>query len=564
MRSKVKYQGLMLLACGVFVFAWLMPNHNPPWTSAYQEFASFFAGLMLLSVVVLSRQIKVTPAVVGFFMLASVPLLQWWVGVVFFSSDAWIISIFISGFALMLMVGYSLGLQSESRLFFARLLAATLIVGAVLSLWIALRQWLLFPSGSFWVIDLPRGGRPYANLAQPNSLATLLCMGLAGVLYLYERYIVGRFTAGLLAVCLLFGVTLTMSRTPWVASIAVLAFWCWKAYGGALRLSIVALLGWLGFYVLCLLVLPSIADALLLAESDPLARTGSSARLDIWWQLWQAVLQGPIWGYGWGQVGVAQVSVALEYPVPRLMTFYSHNILLDLLLWNGPILGGVIIFCVAVWLWRIGRSAASPESLFALVASGCVLVHAMLEYPLAYAFFLLPLGLLLGLAAAERRAVYELNAPVWLCGGVLVFSVSLLGWYWKEYRVIDEYYRVSRLEEAGIVGAVAGNVPNVVLLSQPREYIRLVREWPVAGMSGSQLDAMRKVSYRYPGALSLFRYAFALGINDRPSDAYEQLRVIRAQFGERVYLQALQEFQRKEAEYPQLAAVRLGLTNSEF
>jgi hypothetical protein len=117
-RSKVEYQGLMLLACSVFVFAWLMPNHNPPWTSAYQEFASFFAGLMLLSVVVLSRQIKVTPAVVGFFLFASVPLLQWWGGVVFFSSDAWIISIFILGFALMLMVGYNLGLQQESRLFF--------------------------------------------------------------------------------------------------------------------------------------------------------------------------------------------------------------------------------------------------------------------------------------------------------------------------------------------------------------------------------------------------------------------------------------------------------------
>lgn len=554
----------MLLACGAFVFAWLMPSHNPPWTSAYQEFASFFAGLMLLSVVVLSRQIKVTPAVVGFFLLASVPLLQWWGGIVFFSSDAWIISIFILSFALMLMIGYSLGLQQGSRLFFARLLAATLIVGAVLSLWVALRQWLLFPPGSFWVIDLPRGGRPYANLAQPNSLATLLCMGLAGVLYAYERYILGRFTAGLLAGFLLFGVALTMSRTPWVASIAVLVFWSWKAYGEARRLSVATLMGWLGFYVLCLLVLPNIANALLLAESDPLARTGSSARLDIWWQLWQAVLQGPLWGYGWGQVGVAQISVALEHPVPRLMTLYSHNILLDFLLWNGPVLGGVIIFCVAVWLWKIVRRAASPESVFALVASGCVLVHAMLEYPLAYAFFLLPLGLLLGLAAAERRAVYELNIPIWFFGGVLVFSVGLLVWYWKEYRMIDDYYRVSRLEDAGVIGAVAGNVPDVVLLSQPREYVRLVREWPVAGMSDSQIDAVRKVSYRYPGALSLFRYAFALGINDRASDACEQLRVIRAQFGERVYLQALQEFRRKEAEYPQLAAVRLGLTNTEL
>ncbi len=564
MGSLVKYQGLMLVGVGVFVLAWLLPNIYPPWTSAYQEFASFFAGLMLLLVVLLSRLTKITFAVLGFSLLAGIPLLQWWAGLIFFSGDAWIISIFILGFALMLMVGYNLGLQAESCVFFARLLAVTLIVGAVLSVWIALRQWLLFPPGSFWVIDLPRGGRPYANFAQPNSLATLLCMGLAGVLYFYERYIVGRFTAGFLAVLLLFGVALTMSRTPWVFSIAVLAFWVWKSYGGSLRLSVFALLGWIGLYVLFLLALPSIANTLLLPESDPLARAGSSGRLDMWWQLWNAVLQGPLWGYGWGQVSVAQVSVAVAYPALRLTTFYSHNILLDLLLWNGPILGGLIIGFIAVWLFRISWRARSSESLFALVAAGCVLVHAMLEYPLAYAFFLLPLGLFLGLVAAEGASSRGFEMPRWLLCTVLVFALGLFGGVWKEYRIIEEYYRISRFEEARIGKLTAGPVPDVILLSAPREYIRLVRMRVADEMSDSQIDWMRKVAYRHPGALSLFRYALALGVNGRPVDAYEQLKILRAQYGEKVYFYALEEFQRKEAEFPQLAAVRLGLTSSEL
>lgn len=556
MGSLVKYQGLMSLGCCAFVFAWLMPNHNPPWTSAYQEFVSFFAGLMLLLVIVLSRLTRVTPAILGFVLLASIPLLQWWAGLIFFSGDAWIISVFLLGFALMLMVGYNLALQPESRYFFARLLAAILILGAVLSLWVALRQWLLFPSGSFWVIDLPYGKRPYANLAQPNSLATLLCMGLAGTLYLFERYFINRFSAGLLAAFLFFGVALTQSRTPWVISIAILVFWCWKAYGGRQRLSISALLGWLGFYAFCLLALPGIADALMLAGSDPLARAGSSARLDLWGQLWLAVQQGPFWGYGWGQISVAQVGIATAYPVPRLMAFYSHNIFLDMLLWNGPFLGSLIILCIAVWLWRIVWRARSSESLFALVAVGCVLVHAMFEYPLAYAFFLLPLGLLIGLAAVEGHTLREFEMPRGLLGIVLMLAIGLFAWFWKEYRVIDEYYRLSRLEEARVGKLTAGPVPDVVLIGVPREYIRLVREWPTEGMSDSQLDWMRKAAYRTPSALGLFRYALALGINGRPIDAYEQLKVLRAQHGERAYLQALQEFERKEDQYPQLAAVR--------
>ncbi|MDD2162221.1 Wzy polymerase domain-containing protein [Pseudomonas sp. MIL19] len=554
---KVRCEGLILLAMVVFVFAWLMPNHNPPWTSAYQEFASFLAGMMLLLAVSLLRVGRVTPAIMSFLLFPLVPLVQGWFGLILIPGAEWVVAVFLLGFALMLMVGYSLGSHLESRVLFAQLLAVAFVLGAVLSVWVALHQWLLFSPSSFWVIDLPRGGRPYANLAQPNSLATLLCMGLVGVVYLFERYLINHVSAGLLAVLLIFGVALTQSRTPWVFSVALLAFWSWKAHGGKLRLSVLALLGWLSIYVVFLLALPSISAGLLTAESNPLARAGSFQRLTMWAQLWQAVLQGPIWGYGWGQVSVAQASVAVGYPAPDLATLYSHNILLDLLLWNGPVLGGGVIVLVASWLLRLGWSARSSESLFALLAAGCVLVHAMLEYPLAYAFFLLPLGLLLGLAAAECRSAFDIKVSSWLLGLVLVCSIILFYCFFKEYRIIDEYYRVSRLEEARIVGVKTGVVPEVVLISEPREYVRFVRFQPFEGMSSSQLDWMRKVTLRKPIAFSLFRYALALGLNGRPIDAIEQLKIVRAQFGESVYLQALDELKGMEEKYPQLSAIRL-------
>lgn len=564
MSSQIRYQWLMLLAAAAYVLAWLLPNHYPPWTSAYQEFTAFFAGLVLVLVVLLSRRIKMTPALLGFCLLASVPWLQYAAGLILSPGDAWIVSLFLLGFAAMLMVGYNLALQPGGRQYFAQLLAAMLIVGAVLSLWVALRQWLQFPSGAFWVIDMRPGGRPFANLGQPNSLATLLCLGLAGTLYLFERQLIGRFAASLLAAVLVFGVALTQSRTPWVAAIAVLAFWSWKAREVGLRFSVAALLGWIGCYVLILLALPGITDSLLLVTSDPLSRAGSFQRLDMWGQLWYAVRQGPIWGYGWGQVSVAQVSVAAAYPAPRLSTLYSHNVLLDMLLWNGPLLGGAIILGVAVWLWRIGWSARSLESLFALVAAGFVLVHAMLEYPLAYAFFFLPLGLLLGLAAAEQPHSREFHMPRWLLGVCWFLAVGLFAWFWKEYRVIEEYYRVSRMQEARILGARVGSVPEVVLLSEPREYIRFVHTPPVEGMSDLQLEWMRNVAYRRPGAFSLFRYALALGINDRPAEAYKQLEILRAQYGERTYTHALEELQRQEGKYPQLLAVRRGVSGADL
>jgi hypothetical protein len=544
----------LLFAVLVLLLAWLLPNHYFPWVVAYQEFASFIAGLLLIATTLLIKQLKLSPAMCGFFILACIPLLQQFAGLIYFAGDAWMAALYLLGFALMVLAGYNLSLQPAGLLYFAQLLAAALVMGAVLSMWIALRQWLLL-SGSIWVADLPPGGRPFANLAQPNSLATLLCMGLAGVLYFYEKRQIGRLAGGLLAVFLLFGVALTQSRTPWVAALAVTVFWGWKATLYKPRLALRGLLGWMGVYVLCIVALPQIAEWLHLSSSDPLARAQSLERWGMWVQFWQAIWQGPLWGYGWNQVSVAQVSVSLAYPVP-ILTEHSHNILLDLLLWNGPLLGGLIIVCIAAWLARLGWRARSTESLFALLAAGFVLVHGMLEFPLEYAFFLFPLGLLLGMVAAEQRPAREFELPRWLLGAVLVLGIGMFGWVWQEYRIIEEDHRLMRFEAARIGDLKAEQpAPDVLVLSQLREFIRFARTPATEHMNAEQLEWMRKVAHRYPHTFSLFRYALALGLNNQPAAARQQLLILQSLHGEKDYAEARQAWQTLQTKHPQLVWV---------
>lgn len=62
----------------------------------------------------------------------------------------------------------------------------------------------------------------------------------------------------------------------------------------------------------------------------------------MWHQMLLAIKEQPLLGYGWNQVGVAQLSVYLDYPTTE-WTEHSHNILLDLLIWNGIPLGILII-----------------------------------------------------------------------------------------------------------------------------------------------------------------------------------------------------------------------------
>lgn len=546
-------QWLLMSAAVALLVAWLLPNHYSPWATAYQEFATFFAGLLLVAVMLFSGPIRLSPAFFGFFLLPVIPLLQLKLGLIYFAGDAWIVSSYLFGFALMLQIGYHLAVQSVSRDFFVRLLAGLFILAAVLSAWVALRQWLLLPS-SIWMADLPPGGRPFANMAQPNNLATLLCMGLAGVLYFYERRLLGPGVAGLLTCFLLVGVALTQSRAPWLAAIALVGFWGMKAAVCPLRLSLRGLLAWVGIYLCCILILTQLAEWLLLSGVEIARSSSVSERWSIWTQLWQNIWRGPWWGFGWNQVSVAQVQGAMHYTAPSI-SLNGHNLLLDLMVWNGPLLGGLIFFSIVAWLANVGVRARSAEGLFALVAAGFILGHSVVEFPYESAFFLLPLGLLLGVATAESPQKFAIAIPRVLIGVVFVMCVGLFGWFWREYRVVEEDHRLLRMELARVGTLRAAQpAPDVVLLSQLREFIRFARVPPVSGMSAFELDRMRKVVYRYPSVSGLLRYMLALGINDQPAAAREQLRLFRHiyGYGQRRHAYAMFELQETQKQYPQL------------
>jgi len=292
---------------------------------------------------------------------------------------------------------------------------------------------------------------------------------------------------------------------------------------------------------------------MMLSGSDPLQRIKSVERWDLYKQFYYAVIYGPLWGYGWNQVSVAQVAITPSYPV-ALMTEYTHNIILDLLIWNGPILGSIIIVATALWLGRLAWTARSSESLFALLAAGFVFTHSMLEYPHAYAYFLLPLGLLLGIAQAEDRPTKPFIIPRQLLVSVALAAGGLGGWIWSEYRVIEEDFRLMRFETANIGNLKAEQTaPDVTLLTQLREFTRFTRTEASEVMSEEELEWMRKVAHRYPYLPSLFRYSYALALNYRTDESFDQLLVIRGLYGEDSFQDVVRLFSQNQEIHPQLA-----------
>lgn len=476
-----------------------------------------------------------------FLAMAAIPLIQSWCGLIPFSGNAWLVSIYLAVFSLMLLAGNHLAGRREPAVSFAAMLAAVFVLAATLSTWIALRQYFHL-ADSIWEINHNRG-RPYANLAQPNNLATLLGMGLAGCLYFYEKRLLGRLAAGLLSVFLLMGIVVTQSRTPWVTSVAIIIFWMIKSRAFKPRLSLGWLLLWVALYGALVFSQPYLREALQFGGPSLADRAMALERFSLWSQMWHAVWDGPFWGYGWNQTAAAQVSVTVERPLSMLAT-YSHNLLLDLLLWNGLVPGTIIIMSTSVWLARIGWFAHSKESLFALIAAGFILTHSMFEYPFAYAYFLLPLGLLLGIASVDVPAKRQVVLPRVVLVALIVGGLWLLKTAINDYQIIKADYVAQRMEAAGVIG-FESEVPitEVKLLTQFRELQRFKAMPPHGEHSEEELGWMKNVVHQYPHLANLYRYALILYLSGENEQAEYYLEVLCGLHGAKFCAQAHEEIE---------------------
>src|SRR5690606_16518077 len=104
-----------------------------------------------------------------------------------------------------------------------------ILISAIISVYIELMQWLMLHRHGVLMVELRPGGRPYANFAQPNNLATFLTMSVLAACYLYEAKVYNKYVLGILCAFLLFGVALTQSRTPWAYALFFGIWWYWKS-----------------------------------------------------------------------------------------------------------------------------------------------------------------------------------------------------------------------------------------------------------------------------------------------------------------------------------------------
>lgn len=515
-----------LLGAALLVVPWLIPIHTQPWTFFHGDTAMAIAVLPLaLWALVADRSpFRVPLAAIAAGVLAVVPLLQWVMGLIRFAGDAWLAAIYLLGFAAAIVVGARARRLRPSLL--PNILFASFGVAAMLSFVLALCQWLRLDWPGLFVFPLPYA-RPMANLAQPNHLATLLVWGLVA---LWGSYLAGHLRGALCTVAaglLLFGIAMTQSR---VGGLEVLLLGCAAVvFRGALRTRrnawVLVLLGM--WFLTVFLAWAPLNDVMQLPQAQSLAqRMAPGSRILIWQLLLDAAVQRPWTGWGWNQVVLAQVALASGHPAVHEVFSYSHNLVLDLILWNGLPVALLVCAGLVAWCVKQVRQAVTPERALLLTAVGVFLLHAQFELPHGYLLFLLPVGLMVGALDGGSEYRWHVAVPRVVVALPLVVLVFCLVVVVRDYVRIEEAWMAYRMQAARIGTIEPAPIRQAVVLTNLQALLETVRIEPRRGMPQEEIEKLHLLAEHQPGAGSLFRYAQASALNGGIANASKALDVL--------------------------------------
>jgi hypothetical protein len=510
--------------------AWLLPNHYFPWGSAWHEAVALLCVTLALLTARVDTRLPVVWAVMFFLGLGSVSL-QWLGGHLFFAGDALMVAVYLLALAAAIAVGSTAkareavpsGFDSLPRAPGATIdaYALGLLLAAVASVAIALIQWTGAVSLGIWQVDMPPGGRPFGNVAQPNHLCTIAALGIVAAGLLRQAGRIGTAGFWVAALWMVFGMVATSSRTGWlqIAALAGMGLAYAARAGMSLRRREAGII--LGVFAVGVAVWPVLNGLLDVQEGRPLEQFAQpGTRWLHWGALADAVTREPLWGYGWQQVSVAQLRVAELHPFVGEHIEHSHNLVFDLVIWAGLPVGLTMAGLAAFWLAT--RLRACRDGVTAWLLTGIVMlaVHAMLEYPLSYAYFLVPLGVLVGAVDAQMGRTRDLRVGLPIQRIVAAVLLVMLGWIGFDYLKAEQGYRLLRLESArfGTTGLTT-SPPDLQLLTQLEAFQRFAHTEARTGMSEAELDAMRKVTERYAYPSSMLRYALAQGLNGQSAGA---------------------------------------------
>jgi O-antigen ligase len=417
--------------------------------------------------------------------------------------------------------------------------------------------------------------RPFGNMAQANHLATYIAFAMAGALFLVQtrRLAVGIWL--LISTIFAVGLALTVSRGPWLQMGVIVVAGFWMAFAQTrneplLRRSnrewvIPIALAVLFFVVNALIRWANVHYHLELAQSaaERFKDAGQIApRLALWKYGWTMFKTHPLLGVGWGEFPSYQFELVKTLGGVEIAN-NSHDIFIDLLAKTGLIGIAIVLIGLVAWLVRVVRAPQSAGRVFGIALIGVLTMHALVEYPQQYMFFLLPAMFVFGLL--ETR-------PLRLVPGRLsfgAFAVVVFGGLAALYPVYRDYARAEVL--------YYGSRPAEQYTANPSFLFQAWGEYGLATLQPmNSMDLQHKLAIHkqaialLPGETVLRRYAVLQALSGDTAaalDTVERLRIFAEELkdwpSQLSYLYELTDEQKSLAGFKAELVKRYGLPGSD-
>jgi len=336
------------------------------------------------------------------------------------------------------------GLSSKARAHAAEALCWGLLVAGLASVAIGLVQ-VFAPEWANGDVIARSGipGRAVGNLRQPNHLASLMMWSAVAAVFITERR-GWRPALPPLLFAFVFTVVLSASRTGFIG-IAMLAAWgvVDRKLSRSARFTLLATPLMLGVSWWLMAQWSAESGHAFGAASRLSEGAGSPSRLAILRDAWALTLANPWLGVGWGEFNFAWSLT--PFPTRPIAFFdHTHNLPSQLAVELGLPWAGLVLVLLAWALWQAWRGAAraadddAPLRRAALMIVLTIGLHSLLEYPLWYAYFLLPACFALGLALPTADAAKQPAGlgPWPVLGGLLIAGSAFALWDYHRIAVI--------------------------------------------------------------------------------------------------------------------------------
>ncbi|MGM9481939.1 Wzy polymerase domain-containing protein [Roseateles sp. NT4] len=335
------------------------------------------------------------------------------------------------------------GLSRELRSQAAEALCWGLLMAGLLNIVVSLVQ-VFLPDLADGILIARSGipGRAVSNLRQPNHLASLMMWAAVAAVFITEKRGWRQALPALLFGCV-FAVVLSASRTGFIG-IAMLALWgiVDRKLSRSARLSLLATPLMLGVCWWLMSLWSAESGHAFGAASRLSEGAGSPSRLAILRDAWALTLANPLFGVGWGEFNFAWSLT--PFPTRPIAFFdHTHNIASQLavelgLPWAGAVLALLGWALLKAWRGALREDDDTPLRRAALMIVLTIALHSLLEYPLWYAYFLLPACFAFGLTLPVDAPARPAGPLAWHGLGVLLIAGSFFA-LWDFHRIVAIY-----------------------------------------------------------------------------------------------------------------------------